>query len=239
MIFVKALFLMIALFLTRSNQLKAVTVVEEFASPVTTEAAPLFLAGTLMSTFMYLKQKDVSYAPTYQASKDRPLKKTSLIGDYYGQLIPNALYILVMGTHAMATNSNKSAYRAEHMFKATLYASIVVTALKYTIREPRPNNPEEKNSFPSGHTTTAFAFASTMAMQHDVVVGTTALLMAGFTAYSRMNDGRHYLHDVVAGMTIGIGYGVGIYHSQRGHARFAMFPIIDKDTVGVSVVKAF
>lgn len=144
-----------------------------------------------------------------------------------------------MGSYAIINDSNKAALKADHMLKATFYAGLVVTALKYTVREPRPTNPNERNSFPSGHTATAFAFASTVAMEHNVYAGTAALLMAGFTAYSRMNDGRHYLHDVVAGMTIGIGYGVGIYHTQRAKGRFAVVPIIDQETSGIRLVANF
>ncbi len=226
-------------FLISSLEVSAATFTEELVSPVTTDAAPLFLSSVLMSTFLYVKQKEISHPATFQAIKDRPLHNYSIIGDYYGQLVPNAIYVLGMGAHAMATDSNISSYRAEHMFKATFYAGLVVSALKYTVQEPRPNSPHERNSFPSGHTATAFAFASTVAMQHNVYLGTTALLMAGFTAYSRMNDGRHYLHDVMAGMSIGIGYGAGIYYSQRGKARFSMVPIIDEDLAGLRVATTF
>lgn len=233
---VKFIFFCVFVLLTKRSP---ATIVEDFFSPVTTEAAPLFLSSTAMSTFMYIKQKDISGPATYQASKDRPLKQWSIYGDLYGQLYPNIIYTAIFGGHALLANNNKSWYRASHMAKATIYASILVTALKYTIRQPRPDNPEERNSFPSGHTTTAFAFGATVAMQHNVYVGTAAVLMAAFTAYSRMNDGRHYLHDVVGGMTIGIGYGVGIYHAQRGRARFAIVPIVDENASGLRIVKSF
>ena len=36
-------------------------------------------------------------------------------------------------------------------------------------------------------------------------------------AESRMNDNRHYLHDVLAGMTIGMAYGVGLSSLYKTH----------------------
>lgn len=220
------------------NALSA-TVGEELASPVITPAAPVFLASTLMSAFLWAKQDDVSKPATSQASHDRPLKNFSVIGDFYGQVYPNALYVVGMLGYSYLADSNKAWYKASHMAKSTLYAIIVVSAMKYAVREHRPDNPKERNSFPSGHTTTAFAFASTVAMEHNVYLGTAALLMAGFTAYSRMNDGRHYLHDVTAGMTIGIGYGMGIYYTERRKFSYSLVPIIGPDVTGLRLVKAF
>jgi membrane-associated phospholipid phosphatase len=123
------------------------------------------------------------------------------------------------------------------MFKATAYAAFVTTVIKYAAREPRPNNIQEKNSFPSGHTTTAFAFASVVAVQHEWYWGMLALGGAGLTAYSRMNDGRHFLHDVLAGMTIGTSYGLGTYFASKGQGKnWALVPIIDETTTGAKIV---
>ncbi len=69
-----------------------------------------------------------------------------------------------------------------------------------------------KRSFPSGHTTTAFAFASVVAMEHEWYLGAGAYALASFVAYSRMNDNEHYLHDVAMGATLGTVFGVALYH---------------------------
>lgn len=60
-------------------------------------------------------------------------------------------------------------------------------------------------SFPSGHATVAFALATSLA---DEIrrPWASALLYAGATgtAWSRLNDHRHWLSDVLAGATVGI-----------------------------------
>ncbi len=151
------------------------------------------------------------------------------------------IYFAGMGIHGFFANERNSYYRAAHMFKATLYAGLTATVIKYAAREPRPNNIQEKNSFPSGHTTTAFAFATVVATQHEWYWGLLALGGAALTGYSRMNDGRHFLHDVAAGMTIGVSYGLGTYFTQyHGQGkRFAVVPIIDYETTGLRLVASW
>lgn len=63
------------------------------------------------------------------------------------------------------------------------------------------------NSFPSGHTTAAFAFFAFVALlwhkqKWVQVVGAIAAVLAG---YSRIYLSQHFLEDVVAGASIGIG----------------------------------
>jgi undecaprenyl-diphosphatase len=69
------------------------------------------------------------------------------------------------------------------------------------IRMPR------STSFPSGHSATAFAFATGACAELSVL--TPVLLpLAGAVAYSRVYTGVHYPSDVAAGAGIGIGSGI-------------------------------
>jgi membrane-associated phospholipid phosphatase len=94
--------------------------------------------------------------------------------------------------------------------------TIVTQGLKYTIKRDRPYeqypfliNPyqiESDKSFPSGHTSTAFAVATSLSLQYKkwyVVV--PAYAWASSVGYSRLYLGEHYPTDVLAGATIGAG----------------------------------
>ncbi|MFN8369553.1 MAG: phosphatase PAP2 family protein [Bacteriovoracaceae bacterium] len=83
--------------------------------------------------------------------------------------------------------------------------------IKSVVNEKRPGYPEKHDSFPSGHSTASFAFASYVAGEHGWWWGSAAYALAGFIAISRINDDFHYLHDTLAGATIGASYGWGIY----------------------------
>jgi len=63
-------------------------------------------------------------------------------------------------------------------------------------------------SFPSGHTTAAFACATAATLSTKKwQVAVPAYAYAGFVGYSRMRLGVHYPSDVLGGMLIGIGSG--------------------------------
>lgn len=59
-------------------------------------------------------------------------------------------------------------------------------------------------SFPSGHTTLAFSYATTLTLQYKKwYVAVPAYLWAGSVGYSRMYLGKHYPTDVLAGAVLG------------------------------------
>jgi diacylglycerol kinase family enzyme/membrane-associated phospholipid phosphatase len=60
------------------------------------------------------------------------------------------------------------------------------------------------SSFPSGHSASAFAFASAVAMEHRGA-GAAVLPLAALVSYSRVHTGVHWPSDVAAGVAIGFG----------------------------------
>lgn len=62
------------------------------------------------------------------------------------------------------------------------------------------------NSFPSGHTTSAFAMAATVAIiSKDKRIGLFCFVLAALTGYSRIYLGQHFLEDVAFGSLLGVG----------------------------------
>ena len=77
-------------------------------------------------------------------------------------------------------------------------------------------------------------------MEHGWKWGAPALALATLTGVSRMNDGRHFLQDVLAGMTVGVGYGLGVWYAQQGEGSSAVIvPIMDGQTFGARAVASF
>ncbi len=86
----------------------------------------------------------------------------------------------------------------------TMLTSVVVTAaLKLAINKRRPNGGD--CSFPSGHTSFAFAGSSYLGFRYGKAYGAPLSVASGFVGYSRVQGFRHYWVDVFAGAAIGIG----------------------------------
>lgn len=91
----------------------------------------------------------------------------------------------------------------------------VTSALKYSINRERPfeTYPDilkkakaGSPSFPSGHTSSAFATATSLSLVYpEWYVIVPSFAYAGTVAYSRMHLGVHYPSDVAAGALIGAG----------------------------------
>ena len=80
---------------------------------------------------------------------------------------------------------------------------IMVNSLKYTICEMRPDG-SRANSFPSGHTATAFMGAELVRLEYGAAYGAGAYIVAGAVGFLRVYNNRHWVTDVIAGAGVGI-----------------------------------
>ena len=121
--------------------------------------------------------------------------------DDYLQYLPVASYL---GLCALPV-------KAKHTFAERVCVGVVaylsmtalVNGLKYTIREPRPDN-GKRNSFPSGHTATAFTGAELVRAEYGWAYGVPAYIIAAGVGFMRMYNDRHWFNDVLAGAAVGI-----------------------------------
>jgi membrane-associated phospholipid phosphatase len=210
------------------------------SSPFTTDAKYYLYAGSALTAAVWLLRKEVDDPVNKDVYEDKPLGRFSRWGYESGQLYPNILYCLFQGA-AAASGNQKGLQRTTEMFLATLYSGGVTTVLKYTVREPRPHSPDSLVSFPSGHATVAFAFGSYVAAEHGWYWGVPSVLLAAFVGFSRINDGAHRLHDVIAGATIGTAYGVGMQKLglRQAQSTTLFVPIIESNTYAFNFLHTF
>ena len=86
-------------------------------------------------------------------------------------------------------------------------ANVTSTLLKKEVYKLRPGGGTNANSFPSGHTTTAFATASVFYEEFkdsNQWLANSGYLFAAATGTLRMMNNAHYLSDVLVGAGIGI-----------------------------------
>lgn len=105
----------------------------------------------------------------------------------------------VKGRHAMAEQTIL-------LGTASLLTGASVLTLKKVTRAERPDG-SARNSFPSGHTATAFMGAELLRREYWNVspwIGVAGYIVAAGTGFFRMYNNRHWLTDVIAGAGIGI-----------------------------------
>lgn len=86
---------------------------------------------------------------------------------------------------------------------ACISETVLVNVLKYTVKEERPDG-TSRNSFPSGHSATAFTGAELTRMEYGYGWGAGAYGLAATTAVLRVAHDRHWWWDCLAGAGIGV-----------------------------------
>jgi membrane-associated phospholipid phosphatase len=86
--------------------------------------------------------------------------------------------------------------------QVTLISAAYTEAIKYATHRVRPDS-SDHHSYPSGHTSNAFAWATIANHYGGSRLGVPAFLFAGLIGVGRMEKNVHYLSDVVGGATLG------------------------------------
>lgn len=83
----------------------------------------------------------------------------------------------------------------------------ITYSLKYLTKKQRPEGRNRFDSFPSGHTSSAFSGASFLQRRYGWNYGIPAYILAGLVGVSRIEgpDDYHDIWDVIGGAVVGIG----------------------------------
>jgi undecaprenyl-diphosphatase len=145
----------------------------------------------------------------------------SLPSDKFFSLVSNSDAFIATGIPAgmavtgLATHNQKLVRNALTELGASVITFGITNALKYSLNRTRPfitypdiikKSNAGSPSFPSGHTSSAFAMATSLSLAYpEWYIIVPSFAYAGTVAYSRMHLGVHYPSDVAAGALIGAG----------------------------------
>jgi hypothetical protein len=195
--------------------------------------APLFIAtgGALAAHTADASVRD------YFSSTPR-LGPLEPVGNQFGRLLVVAS--TVGGLVAVGDMQGNEKFRqfTYDLGQATAIGGLVTGGTKLAAGRPRPTG-SSRVSFPSGHTTSAFAAATVTAHYYGAKAAIPGYLAATLVGVSRLDADKHYLSDVVAGAAIG--YIVGRTVTRRSRepdARLTWTPVVSPATgsfgIGVS-----
>ncbi len=147
------------------------------------------------------------------------------IGEFYGNpigagLIGGGLYLGGLSSGNISTRLTGRA-----VLQSVLYASLLTQVLKTSIGRSRPYQNKgardfnglswtnDRWSFPSGHTTIAFATSASLSVRLKRPATTVGLFaLALLTTGHRIYDDQHWLSDTLFGAAIGTSIGLAIGH---------------------------
>ena len=122
--------------------------------------------------------------------------------------------LIIVGVGLIKKDSSLT-HKGLYIAESVIGAAFISVALKYTVKRPRPfitypfidkQAAAGSPSFPSGHTSEAFATATSLSIAFPKwYVVAPSFLWAGAIGYSRMHLGVHYPSDVLAGAIVGAG----------------------------------
>jgi membrane-associated phospholipid phosphatase len=168
------------------------------------------IAGLILAAAM---MGDEGLQEEFQEHRTGGTNSVARLGNSFG----DPLYVIpAIGVGYLAgrlTGDHAVSHVALRVGKAALLSSGITTALKYSIGRTRPTHGGDSDqfrpfggatSFPSGHTTLAFAVATVVADATTDSWSDVALYGAAtMTAFARVNDDRHWTSDVLAGALVG------------------------------------
>ncbi|MDA9189525.1 phosphatase PAP2 family protein [bacterium] len=205
---------------------EAVTTVEEeqlifenefdnLIAPFTYQSSIALLFGGGLSFFLYSDRYEDAKKKKWakESKKDKPWRD---IGDKAGWGALPIAYSAFKFFQYQSTPDKRYLGQIEYVAKTVIYTGLFSALLKVTVRQSRPKDKAKYDSFPSGHASSAYSFATAIWLLHGWKYGLASTALATWIAYSRIDDGSHYYHDSAAGAAIGIAYAIGIYNNHYG-----------------------
>lgn len=150
----------------------------------------------------------------------------------YGNIGQIALPVAALSLTAVKGDKEGAVQFAE-AFSATVGTTY---ALKYSINERRPNG--GKHSFPSGHTSFAFAGAAFSQQRYGWDYGIPMYIAATLVGISRLTNHEHHTQDVIAGAVMGVGANL-IFTKKFKENKLALIPMITDNGAGAMFLYSF
>jgi membrane-associated phospholipid phosphatase len=137
---------------------------------------------------------------------DPIVRRLSRASDYKGLWLATSAIVAVID----GRRGRRAAVRCLATVGVTSVATDVVAKLVFSRRRPEAASvPKDRvarrptsSSFPSGHTASAFAFATAFEREYPLL-GLPVSALAAAVGYTRVHTGVHYPSDVIAGAVIG------------------------------------
>jgi membrane-associated phospholipid phosphatase len=173
--------------------------------------------GALVGTSALLALADQPLRNATQGTQRYYYSVPIVGGRVYGEWYSIGGVAGVFGLYGLIARDTAAKKISIELLQAGLYSEAVTELLKMAVGRARPYKNEgaggfhpftglhtDYNSFPSGHSTSAFALSTIMSRHaHSVILKILAYVPAGFTLVSRIYQDKHWISDELIGAAIG------------------------------------
>jgi hypothetical protein len=188
-------------------------------SPFTTPAIWILGAGSLLTYVVYKAKKDnddIGYRDNHREGN-----VSTDLANLAGWGLFQVGYTLTQ-LPGLMENDQRALENTEMMWKSTLYTSLTTFVLKLSVREERRNLEDKYESFPSGHASAAFAFATNVAIRHKWYWNFISVPLALWASVARVHDDSHYIHDTIFGAALGMSFAYGMNYISGEEVPFLL-----------------
>ena len=182
-----------------------------------------FLSAINKGNLMIETAKRILLFITCLSSLQASSSTTQGLGDFLAIAIPATAYGTTL--YLDDTEGQKDFYKA---YGTTMATTLL---LKYTVREKRPDT-NTRDSFPSGHTSSAMSGATFIHKKYGFKYALPAYIGAIYTGYSRVHVNRHHTRDVIAGAFIGA---VSSWYLTSEYKGLTLAPQVSSEYQGVKL----
>jgi len=179
------------------------------------------------------------------------MKNVERFGAQYSLVVLGSFYLA--GT--IGNNDTAVAVAQDGVAACLIASGIITPTVKFITGRARPRENlgiaafhpfslsySSDSSFPSGHTTQAFAVASVIANHYyETWVAYSSYAVAGLVGVARIYHDAHFTSDVLAGALIGtlVGKSVVAHNKSLRSRKVAVLPEIAPGLVGVRITASF
>ncbi|MCD6012139.1 MAG: phosphatase family protein [Flavipsychrobacter sp.] len=198
----------------------------------------------LLEGAMFFADKPIrKYSQEFMANNPGMRRTSEYITNFGGMW--EVYTLAAFGAYGVIFKSNKVKTTTLLATQAYITAGAVSSVVKYATGRVRPNfydpnNPKDpdnaifygppifdsrsygfNSSFPSGHTTAAFAAATVFAYEYkdQILIPAIAYTAAGLVGISRITENAHWATDVIAGFALGYICGKQVVYNYHRYAR--------------------
>ena len=119
------------------------------------------------------------------------------------------------------------------LMRAQTITGALTQGLKVAVGRTRPDG--GPRSFPSGHTSAAFATATVLEQDFGWKVGVPSYLLAGYIGASRVAGNHHYGSDVIVGAAIGLVSARAVTRQRSGRHTVSVTPVLGRHAAGMTL----